>query len=99
MIAEDDSTLAVVPGKMVWEVRPRVPWNKGTAVRYIRDRLGLRQALTFSLGDDRADEDAFVEIGPFVTARVGLAEPSSAGYRLKDTGEVADFLGWLFREV
>ena len=84
---------------MVWEVRPRVGWNKGTAVRWIRERLGLRRAVTFYLGDDRTDEDAFAEVGRFVTARVGPPQPTRAGYRVADTEEVAEFLLWLSRIV
>ena len=43
-IPDDHPNLVVTAGKMVWEVRPKVGWNKGTAVRWIRERLGLRQA-------------------------------------------------------
>jgi trehalose-phosphatase len=96
-VPEDHPDLVVVAGKMVWEVRPRVVWNKGTAIGWIRDRLGLAQALTFYLGDDRTDEDAFARIGPFVTARVGPPQPTRAGYRIADTDEVAEFLSWLAR--
>ncbi len=88
---------AVVPGKMVWEVRPRVEWNKGTAVRWIREQLGLTNALTMYLGDDRTDEDAFATVGRFVSARVGALQPTRAGYRIPDTEQVAEFLIWLSR--
>lgn len=98
-VAENHPTLRVVGGKMVWEVRPRVPWNKGSAVRWIREQLGLREALTVYLGDDQTDEDAFAEIGPFVTARVGAAPSTRAGYHVADPEEVAEFLVWLSRLV
>jgi trehalose-phosphatase len=97
VVPEDHPTLVVVAGKMVWEVRPRVVWNKGKAVGWIRERLGLGQALTFYLGDDRTDEDAFAQVGRFVTARVGPPQPTRAGYRLADPGEVAEVLAWLSR--
>jgi trehalose-phosphatase len=97
-VGEDHPTLRVAGGKMVWEVRPRVPWNKGSAVRWIREQLGLREALTVYLGDDQTDEDAFAEVGPFVTARVGSAPATRAGYHVADTDEVAEFLVWLSRQ-
>jgi trehalose 6-phosphate phosphatase len=97
VVPEDHPNLVLVEGKMVWEVRPRVVWNKGKAVGWIRDRLGLGQALSFYLGDDRTDEDAFAQIGRFVTARVGPPQPTHAGYRLADPDEVAEFLLWLSR--
>lgn len=99
VVPDDHPTLVVQPGKMIWEVRPRVDWNKGSAVRWIRERLGRSDALTFYLGDDRTDEDAFAEVGPFVTARVGPPQPTRAGYRLADTHEVAEFLEWLARAL
>jgi trehalose-phosphatase len=98
-ILREHPDLVVTPGKMVWEVRPRVGWNKGTAVRWIRERLGLGRALTFYIGDDRTDEDAFEGVGPFVTARVGPPQPTRAGYIVADPGEVAEFLLWLARVV
>jgi trehalose-phosphatase len=97
MIPDDHPNIVVTPGQMVWEVRPRVGWNKGTAVRWIRERLELHHAVTFYLGDDRTDEDAFAEVGRFVTARVGAPQPTLAGYQVPDTEEVAEFLLWLSR--
>jgi trehalose-phosphatase len=98
-VSDDHPKFVVDAGKMVWEVRPRVDWNKGRAVRWIREHLGLRQALTFYLGDDCTDEDAFAEVGRFVTARVGALQPTRAGYLITDTEEVAEFLLWLSRVV
>ena len=99
VVSDGHSNLVVTPGKMVWEVRPKVGWNKGTAVRWIRHRLGLNHATTFYLGDDRTDEDAFAEIGRFVTGRVGSPRPTRAGYLVADPEEVAEFLLWLSRIV
>ncbi|KAF4321325.1 hypothetical protein BBO99_00005042 [Phytophthora kernoviae] len=48
-------------GKMVFELRPRVDWDKGRAVMYILAELGLdaEDVVPFYLGDDVSDEDAF----------------------------------------
>ncbi|QEH33428.1 Trehalose-phosphate synthase [Aquisphaera giovannonii] len=98
-VPEDHPQFVVMPGKMVWEVRPRVLWNKGKAVRWLRERLGIPSAVTFYLGDDRTDEDAFAEVGRFVSARVGPPAPTRAGFRVADTAEVAEFLSWLSRSA
>lgn len=98
-IPPDHPSLLLVRGKLVWELRPRVDWNKGTAVRWIREKLRLRRAVTIYLGDDRTDEDAFVEIGRFVTARVGAPQSTQAGYHVADTLDVGEFLQWLSRIV
>lgn len=54
------------PGKMVIELRPKIAWNKGKAVRYLlemaKDAGVLPNATVFALGDDITDEDTFNEL-------------------------------------
>ncbi|MDR7467293.1 MAG: bifunctional alpha,alpha-trehalose-phosphate synthase (UDP-forming)/trehalose-phosphatase [Armatimonadota bacterium] len=97
--------VAVRDGKRVFELRPRIDWDKGTAVRWILRRVfGERwpEAVgVIYIGDDRTDEDAFLALpAPAVTVRVGLAPTATAArYALRDAGDVAQFLerliGWL----
>ena len=45
------------------ELRPKVDWNKGSAVNWILDALDLghrSDVFPIYLGDDITDEDAFV---------------------------------------
>ncbi|XAR62972.1 Trehalose-phosphatase [Bertholletia excelsa] len=52
-------------GKKVFEIRPDMEWNKGHAVNYFLDTLGLgtsNDILPLYIGDDRTDEDAFKAI-------------------------------------
>jgi trehalose 6-phosphate phosphatase len=49
--------LEVVPGKMVWELRPAVPSDKGDAVRRVVAESGARSVLV--AGDDLGDLPAF----------------------------------------
>jgi trehalose 6-phosphate phosphatase len=49
--------LEVVPGRMVWELRPRVPSDKGDAVRRVAAESGARRLVV--VGDDRGDLPAF----------------------------------------
>jgi trehalose 6-phosphate phosphatase len=51
-------------GKKVFELRPRVDWNKGRAVMFILEELGLdaENVVPFYLGDDVSDEDAFLAL-------------------------------------
>lgn len=49
----------------VLELRPKVDWNKGSAVTWILDALGLGtrgDVFPIYLGDDITDEDAFVAL-------------------------------------
>ena len=48
--------------KQVIEIRPSIEWNKGHALEYLLDTLGLSnssEVLPLYIGDDRTDEDAF----------------------------------------
>src|SRR5215207_4988317 len=54
----DRHGLEVVPGKLVWELRPAVPSDKGDAVRRVVTDSGARAVLV--AGDDLGDLPAFV---------------------------------------
>ena len=43
LVSSDDPDIEVRGGKMVHEIRPRVDWDKGKAVAWIRDQLGMRR--------------------------------------------------------
>ena len=52
----------LVAAMQVLEVRPVIDWNKGKAVEFLLDTLGLADSdnvLPIYIGDDRTDEDAF----------------------------------------
>lgn len=57
-----EGRLRLSRGHMVWEVRPRVPWNKGHALLDLAARLPRPHALAF-IGDDRTDEEGFKTLG------------------------------------
>lgn len=71
-----DAGLRATNGKEVFEVRPPLDVNKGTACLDIAERLGAFRdgASLLSAGDDRTDEDAFIALRAarprFVTVRV-----------------------------
>lgn len=44
------------------EIRPSIQWDKGDALEYLLDTLGLSNSndvIPVYIGDDRTDEDAF----------------------------------------
>ena len=59
--SEYQNQLICTAGKMVYEIRPQVQWNKGTAVLWLLETLGMRadDVVALYLGDDVTDEDAF----------------------------------------
>src|SRR5688572_8790521 len=74
--------LRLTLGRMIFEVRPALAVNKGTAIRELAQDLGLRGIVFF--GDDVTDVDAFRalrelrEAGEAATLRVGVLGPDTA---------------------
>src|SRR2546429_6394397 len=104
-ILNDHPELKVTPGKMVFEIQPRLDWDKGKAVLYLLKALDLDRddVVPVYLGDDITDEDAFRALaGRGIGIFVGSADdPETAGYTtaadyvLNTIGEVEQFLNRL----
>jgi trehalose-phosphatase len=88
-------SLELTIGKMVFEIRPRLDWNKGSAALWIKEHVGITDALTVYLGDDRTDEDAFEQLRGGINVKVGPHVNSHADYFVDSPREVTQFLGWL----
>jgi trehalose 6-phosphate phosphatase len=107
LLAERPEQLKVTPGKMVYELQPKIDWDKGRAVLYLLETLGLDTAdvVPVYLGDDITDEDAFrVLHGLGVGIIVGHADDpevadraTAADFVLASTTEVEQFLTTLAR--
>jgi trehalose 6-phosphate phosphatase len=84
-------------GKKVVEVRPKLEWNKGHALRWLLKEVLPASTLPIYIGDDVTDEDAFAAIPQGITIRVGgiPATGTQASYALPDVSAVARFLNWL----
>lgn len=98
-VAADADGLRLRSGKKVVELEPDLAWDKGRAVDWIMDALGidLDRYQVLYVGDDETDEDAFraLAVGG-IGIRVGPGVMSTrADYRLADPDEVRRFLGWL----
>ena len=81
-------------GKMVWEIRPKVDFHKGKAVREILKTFPSQGLLPIYLGDDQTDEDAFrVLQGRGISVFIGPGRlPSEADFFLQNPDEVQEFL-------
>lgn len=95
-VAEMHERLRVSGGKKVLELRPDIDWDKGRAVLWLLEALGLdgEAVLPFYVGDDVTDEDAFhVLADRGIGVLVGTpAYKTNARYGLRDTLEVREFL-------
>ncbi len=84
----------ITSGKMVLEIRPKIYFHKGTAVKEILKYFQKSKYLPIYLGDDKTDEDAFrVLKRNGISVFVGSGKTSSgAKFFLRNTDEVQDFL-------
>ncbi len=83
----------------MFELRPDIDWDKGRAVLWLLEALGLEgdDVLPFYLGDDVTDEDAFRVLGGRgISVLVGTQSYlTHASYGLHDTSEVETLLAEL----
>lgn len=98
--------LKMTPGKMVYELQPKLDWDKGKAVLYLLETLELdRDVVPLYLGDDHTDEHAFEALeGRGLGIFVGSADDPEVGgrntaadYVLNTVEEVKTFLDRLAR--
>lgn len=88
-------------GKKVFELRPDVAWDKGSAVGWLIEALGLDPAAAVYVGDDETDEHAFELLegrGAPIVVEQG-DRPTRARYRVRDPGEVHEVLDLLIETL
>lgn len=92
---QDHPVLRQSRGKKIFELQPDVAWDKGRAILWLLEQLGLDDpAVTpLYLGDDTTDEDGFRALRDRgIGIRVGAAEePTAATYTLPDPDAVQQF--------
>jgi trehalose 6-phosphate phosphatase len=89
-------TLRRSEGKKVFEIQPRLEWDKGKALLWLLDGLNWKEKNYFPIyiGDDLTDEDAFrvlAGIGAGIVVEEGYRF-SSAQYALENPHAVQQFL-------
>jgi trehalose 6-phosphate phosphatase len=95
-VQEETGQLRKASGKKIFELQPDIDWDKGRALLWLLEQLGLNgpEVLPFYLGDDVTDEDAFKVLKD---RGIGIAvqeapAPTAARYRLGNPDEVGKFL-------
>ena len=88
-------------GKKVFELRPDVAWDKGSAVAWLLAAMSLEPGAATYIGDDETDEHAFELLaGDGVPIVVEHGDrPTSARYRVRDPREVTEVLDLLIEEL
>jgi len=99
VLAGRDHPFVLTTGHQVFNLRPRVYWDKGNAVAWIANSIGRPGALIVYLGDDVTDEDAFAALPEAITVKVGDPPETTAHYHLDDPAAVRQFLEWLVQHA
>jgi len=102
-ILADHPRLRAVAGKKVFEILPRLDWDKGKAVLWLLGALGLDgpEVVPVYVGDDITDEDAFHALeGRGIRVYVkdgadGDSLPAAADYCVRNPDEVGLLLTFL----
>jgi alpha,alpha-trehalase len=97
-VAGNHPGLRVTGGKKIFELRPALAWDKGKALLFLLESLGLDRpdVVPLYIGDDETDEDAFGAIRDRGMGLVVRGEDdertTAAHYVLDDADEVRTFL-------
>jgi trehalose 6-phosphate phosphatase len=96
VVAPQRDRFHVTLGDKVFEVRPLVRWNKGSALSWIKTQISAPDPLVIYIGDDTTDEDVFRILGETaVTIRVGKNAPTAARHHFPEPAAVHPFLHWV----
>lgn len=91
-IVQGNPSLRLMKGKKVFEILPAIDWNKGKAIRWIMQALGISwpDVSVIYIGDDTTDEDGFRVVrtrGTGILVASG-GRCSAAGFLLSSPQEV-----------
>ncbi|NJD67732.1 MAG: trehalose-phosphatase [Candidatus Methylomirabilota bacterium] len=89
------SELAVLYGRKVIELCPRVKWIKDHAALWLMKDIHRHSVLPIYIGDDHTDGGACGVLADSITIRVGARAESQAHYYVRDVGEVVALFQWM----
>jgi trehalose-phosphatase len=88
LVPADHPDLTVIKGPSSIEIRPRLDWNKASAIRWIHEHLKAPSALAIVIGDRLSEESTFSSLADAVTIRVGELRGSRVGMSLESQGNL-----------
>jgi trehalose-phosphatase len=98
-LASYDGLFGMRTARDAMEIHPRVAWNKGTCLSWIKRRLSLKNSDCICIGNDPADESMFETNVNGMNIKVGAGRRSEGCFQVADVFEVATLLAHLERAV
>ena len=97
VLAMLDADIEAIPGRLVYEVKPRGV-NKGTAIARIADSPAFSRRVPVFFGDDRTDEYGFHEVlaRGGIAVQVGPSQAPPGCLWIESPGETRRWLAGLF---
>ena len=89
--------MKITRGKDIVEIMPNIDWEKGDAIKKIRQECGGNPLFMF-FGDDRSDEEGFADVQDAGGIAVYIGSPredTKALHQLESPAEVAQVLALL----
>jgi trehalose 6-phosphate phosphatase len=98
ILARHEDELKVTPGKMVYEIQPKLDWDKGRAVLHLLSTLGLDgdDVVPIYVGDDITDEHAFAALAG---RGIGVIVADPDDPEVRDRATAAEFVLGSVEEV
>jgi trehalose-phosphatase len=94
VLATSDHPFQLTTVENAFEIRPRVNWNKGAAVTWVKEQIGHPDALVIYVDDNVSGENPAATLPDALVIKVGAADPA-AQFQVESPREVIDFLQWL----
>jgi trehalose 6-phosphate phosphatase len=82
----------VAPAIQAVEIRPRLAWNKGSAIRILLDHIKALHPGLVCAGDDATDEDMFGVLPRSISIKVGELGKTRASFHVSGVPELLRFL-------
>jgi trehalose 6-phosphate phosphatase len=98
-MASYDGLFGMRTGREAIEIHPRVAWDKGTCLRWIKQRLNIESSATICIGDTAADEPKSTADVDHMNVKVGSTSRSTSCFHVAGVLEVGALLAHLERAV
>jgi trehalose 6-phosphate phosphatase len=97
VLATSDHPFHLTSGDAAFEIRPRVYWNKGDAVAWVKEQIGHPDVLVVYIDDNRTGDNPSALVYDAIVIKVGAHAEPGAEYEVEGPPQVIDFLNWLDR--